>query len=115
MHIGDWRDVAGLELSGDDMTGVVKRVLLGPADGWEGWVMRAFELAPGGHTPRHRHDWPHINVMLEGSGRLLLDGAEHEVSAGGFAFVPAGAEHQFSNPGDERFAFICIVPECGEG
>jgi len=114
MTVGDWRDVAGVELSGEDIAGVVKRVLVGPRDGWEGWVMRAFELAPGGHTPRHRHRWPHINVMLEGRGTLFLDGEAHEVGAGGFAFVPAGAEHQFSNLGEDRFGFICIVPEQGD-
>jgi len=115
MKVGEWRDVAGVELSGEDIAGVVKRVLVGPRDGWDGWVMRAFELAPGGHTPRHRHPWPHINVMLEGSGTLYLDGEEHALGAGGFAFVPAGAEHQFQNPGEDRFAFVCIVPERGEG
>jgi len=33
------------------------------------------------------------------------------MTAGAYAFVPAGAEHQFRNVGPETFRFICIVPE----
>ena len=52
----------------DGIEGVVKRVLVSPADGWDGWVMRLFDVDPGGHTPRHAHDWPHINFVASGRG-----------------------------------------------
>jgi quercetin dioxygenase-like cupin family protein len=112
--IGHVADVEGTALAGEGIEKVVKRLLVGPADGWDGWAMRLFELEPGGHTPRHTHAWPHIDYVTEGRGLLHLDGADHEVEEGSFAFVPAGAEHQFSNAGDDVFAFICIVPEVGE-
>jgi len=112
--IGDIESKAGQPLSGDGIESVVKRLLLGPADGWQGWAMRLFELAPGGHTPRHRHPWPHINYVTAGRGTLYVDGVDNAVAAGSFAFVPAGALHQFSNAGDDPFAFLCIVPEEGE-
>ena len=112
--IGNTGDIEGQPLSGEGIESVVKRLLVGPADGWQGWAMRLFELAPGGHTPRHRHPWPHINYVTGGRGTLHVDGADTTVVAGSFAYVPAGATHQFSNAGDGTFAFLCIVPEEGE-
>ena len=114
MTVGRVADVAGTELRGDGIEAVVKKVLVSPAEGWDGWVMRVFELGEGGHTPRHRHEWPHVNVVLQGAGRLNLDGVDHEVSAGSYAFVPAGALHQFANAGSAPFAFVCIVPAEGD-
>ena len=113
--VGHVAEVAGQPLSGQDIEKVVKRLLVGPSDGWQGWVLRLFELEAGGHTPRHDHPWPHINYITEGRGTLYLDGVDHEVDEGSFAYVPAEATHQFRNAGADTFAFICIVPEEGEG
>ena len=112
--VGHVADVAGQSLGGQDIEKVVKRLLVGPNDGWQGWALRLFELEAGGHTPRHDHPWPHINYITEGCGTLHLDGVDHEVDEGSFAYVPAGATHQFRNTGADTFAFICIVPEEGE-
>jgi len=112
--IGDIENIVGQPLSGEGIESVVKRLLVGSDDGWQGWAMRLFELAPGGHTPRHRHPWPHINYITAGRGTLHVDGVDNAVAAGSFALVPAGALHQFSNVGDVPFAFLCIVPEEGE-
>lgn len=114
MIVGHAAEIEGQPLSGEGIEKVVKRLLVGPADGWDGWAMRLFELEPGGHTPRHQHPWPHINYITEGRGTLHIDGVDHLVDEGSFAYVPAGATHQFSNVGDEVFGFICIVPEEGE-
>jgi quercetin dioxygenase-like cupin family protein len=113
--IGHVADLEGQIMAGEGIDKVVKRLLVGPQDGWQGWAMRLFELEPGGHTPRHSHAWPHINYITEGRGLLHLDGVDHEVEEGSFAYVPGGATHQFSNVADDTFAFICIVPEEGEG
>jgi quercetin dioxygenase-like cupin family protein len=112
--VGHVAEVAGQSLSGQDIEKVVKRLLVGPSDGWQGWALRLFEIEAGGHTPRHDHPWPHINYVTEGCGTLHLDGVDHDVDEGSFAYVPAGATHQFRNTGADTFAFICIVPEEGE-
>ncbi len=88
-------------------------MLLGPDTGWEGHVMRVFELEPNGHTPRHQHAWPHINFIVSGRGSLYLNGQENEVTAGSYVFAPPGEERQFSNLSDEPFVLICIVPVKG--
>lgn len=105
---------ATAEIQGRGIAEVTKKVLISPADGWDGWVMRLFELRVGGHTPRHVHGWPHINYIVAGRGLLHLDGQDHPVGAGSYAFIPAGAEHQFANDGDAVFSFICIVPAEGD-
>jgi quercetin dioxygenase-like cupin family protein len=115
MPVGKIDELAPQVVTGEGVAAVVKRVPLSPAEGWEGYVMRVFDVAPGGHTPRHTHGWPHINYVVAGSGSLHIDGVDHAVGAGSYALVPAGATHQFANVGDEVFRFICIVPEEGEG
>ena len=89
------------------------KALISPKEGWEGYVMRLVELKPGGYSPYHDHPWPHINFMVKGKGTLHMDGEDHPVSEGSYAYVPAGKIHQFKNEGSEPFEFICIVPEEG--
>jgi quercetin dioxygenase-like cupin family protein len=108
------REVEGLVLSGDMLKNVLKKVLISPKEGWDGYVMRVFELGSEGYTPKHSHPWPHINYILKGKGILHLDGADHEIEAGSFAYVPKDIVHQFKNQGDETLSFICIVPEEGD-
>ena len=72
--VGKAADVAAVPMAGDGIEGVVKRVLVSPEQGWDGWVMRLFDVDLGGHTPKHMHDWPHINFVASGHGVLLLDG-----------------------------------------
>lgn len=89
------------------------KVLVGEKEGWGDHVMRVIELAEAGYSPKHVHPWPHINYMLEGNGVLYIDGKEHPVKAGSYAYVPADVEHQFKNAGSDTFRFICIVPKEG--
>jgi quercetin dioxygenase-like cupin family protein len=112
--VGSKAEVAAVAMAGDGIEGVLKRVLVSPADGWDGWVMRLFDVDPGGHTPRHAHDWPHINFVASGRGTLLVDGADHPLEAGSYAYVPAGHEHQFRAAADAPLSFVCIVPEGGD-
>lgn len=108
------KELAGIEVSGEGISQVVKKVLVGPDEGWTGWVMRLFELGPGGHTPRHTHDWPHINWVVEGEGILHVDGTDYPIKAGSYGYVPNNIPHQFKSNPDSKLAFICIVPEEGE-
>lgn len=114
MIIGHENDLSGVNLAGEDLRNVSKKVLISPEQGWNEHVMRLFELAEGGYTPRHKHAWPHINYVVRGKGLLFLDGREYELKGGSYAYVPAGKEHQFLNRGNESFTLICIVPVEGE-
>ncbi len=102
------------EKMGMGSKGVLKRILIGPDEGWESHVMRLFTVDENGYTPRHRHPWPHINYVVEGEGVLFLDGKEYALRKDCVAYVPANAEHQYRNTGKGKFTIICIVPVEGE-
>jgi len=111
------RKYDALEANKVEMEGAVnvyKKVPVGRKEGWSGYTMRTFTISPGGHSPKHSHDWEHVNYVIQGKGRLMIDGREQDVDERDFAFVPANIEHQFSNPYDKDFEFICIVPNRGE-
>ncbi|MBU4533239.1 MAG: cupin domain-containing protein [Eubacteriales bacterium] len=114
MFVENMTNIKSTPVNAPAVLNVLRQTLVGPEQGWDGWVMRLFTVGPAGHTPRHTHPWPHINFIVSGKGRLFLDGQEHEVGSGYVAYIPGGAEHQFRNAGTEDFALICIVPEEGD-
>ena len=113
MIVADKKDTKEKVVDAPGFNGASMQALLGPAEGWNGHVMRLVTLKQGGHTSRHNHPWPHINYVAKGSGLLFLQGKEHSFSEGAYAYIPAGEEHQFINTGDGPLEFICIVPEEG--
>lgn len=90
--------------------GVAGRVLVGKADGADNFCMRVFEIAPGGHTPKHAHAWEHEMFFHAGQGELFGEGEWKPVSAGCAALVPGGVEHQVRNTGDTTLVLVCLVP-----
>ncbi len=103
----------GIKVTNPEAKGAEMKVLITPEEGWKGHVMRIFTIEPGGFTPRHNHPWPHINYIINGKGKLFLDGKENDIEKGSYAYVPSGETHQFQNTGQETLEFICIVPEEG--
>lgn len=114
MFVSHEREIQQIKIQAAEASGVIKQSLVGPAQGWAGWVMRLFTLEKDGFTPRHTHPWPHINYIVGGQGTLFLEGKEYPVEKGSTAYVPGDALHQFMNRSGEDFVFICIVPEEGD-
>ena len=114
MFVSNVKDIEKLEVKVPGVVNVLKQNLVGPEQGWEGWVMRLFAVGNSGNTPRHSHPWPHINYVVSGKGTLVLGDKELFLEAGSAAYIPAGEEHQFINGGEDDFSFICIVPEEGD-
>ena len=52
------------------------RWLIAQKDGAPNFAMRMFEVAPGGHTPYHQHDWEHELYCLAGKGALITERGE---------------------------------------
>ena len=95
--------------------GVSKKIVIGPADGSTEVVLRYFSVTPGGATPHHAHDFPHLVKVEAGSGVLAdASGQERPLQQGDYVFVDANEVHHFANTGAEPFNFICIVPRRGE-
>lgn len=113
MIIKHLSDVPSMELPGYD--NVKKQIVIGPDDGSDEIVLRRFSLAPGGSSPHHTHDFPHLVKIEAGTGILTdAEGTEHPVQAGLFAFIESNEVHQFRNTGSDQFIFLCIVPRRGE-
>jgi len=91
-------------------SGAKMRMLVGPAESAPNFHMRHFEVAPGGYTPHHQHDYEHEIVILSGGGVAKSEQGERTFSAGDIIFVPANEKHQFLNPGKEPCTFICLIP-----
>jgi quercetin dioxygenase-like cupin family protein len=97
----------------DGVANAFKANVIGPGQGWKDNTLRVFRITPGGFTPHHQHDWEHINYVMKGKGTLTIGEETREVVAGDFALVPPNTMHQFRNPYDSDFEFICIVPDRG--
>lgn len=87
------------------------RWLIGPESGAPTCYLRRFDLAGGGHTPRHSHAWEHEVYILAGQGKVFSgEDGERPVAPGDVIYVPPNEEHQFINDHQSDLAFLCIVP-----
>ena len=114
MFVKNIKDIERMEVSGEGINDVVKQVPVGPDQGWEDHILRVFTVRPGGNTPRHSHDWEHVNYVISGKGTLEIEGTKHQLETGHFAVVPPNKVHQYANTGDRDFVMICIVPAKGD-
>ncbi len=93
--------------------GAWKQVPLSAADDAPVYAYRVFTLEPGGYTPYHRHNYEHMNFIIEGTGFLVDEqGKERPLKAGDFALVMPDEKHQYRNASpDKEFRMICGVPK----
>lgn len=115
MLIRNINEVAESTVTMDGAAGVKMALMVGRSDGAPHFALRSFRVEPGGHSPRHAHDYEHEVFVVEGSGEVLLDGEYQPLKAGDVAYVPADEEHQF-RAGPNGLRFLCLVPierNCG--
>lgn len=100
----------------DGVKDVSMRLMVGRDDGAPTFAMRQFTVEPGGHTPRHEHNYEHEIYVLSGSGRAEYDGDFHPIKAGDVLLIQPNITHQFTNDGGAPLEFLCFVPiefDCG--
>ena len=126
MKVQHYESVALNPVTMDGAEGCTVRWLVGKNDAAPNFAMRQFEVAPGGHTPKHFHDYEHEVFVLEGEGVVYEGDNEHRLKAGDVIFVVPNEVHQFRNTGATPLKFLCLVPnssydrpvsmaaECGE-
>lgn len=91
------------------------QVLIGKDDHAPNFVMRQFEVEPGGHTPKHFHDYEHEIYVVSGRG-VVVDGDEQRpLAPGDVVFVTPDDVHQFRNTGDVPLKFLCLIPNSATG
>jgi quercetin dioxygenase-like cupin family protein len=104
-----------IEMEG--VEGASMAVMVGRADGAPNFALRQIRVEPGGHTPHHAHDYEHEVFVVDGSGTVLLEGAERPIRRGDVILVPPNQTHQFKAGAQTPLHFLCLVPvsrDCGE-
>ena len=91
-------------------SGAKMRMLTGPAEKAPNFHMRHFEIAPGGRTPHHQHDFEHEVLILTGRGFARSENGQRPFKAEDVIFVPANEKHQFVNDTTDPCTFICLIP-----
>ncbi|PKN73038.1 MAG: cupin [Candidatus Cloacimonetes bacterium HGW-Cloacimonetes-3] len=86
------------------------RWLIAQKDGAPNFAMRMFEVAPGGHTPYHQHDWEHELYCLSGTGVLVTEQGDKPFSANDAMYIDPGMMHSFNNTGTDTLKFLCMIP-----
>lgn len=110
MQIKNLTAVPANEVTMEGAAGCKVRWLIGEGDKAPNFAMREFEVAPGGHTPKHFHDYEHEVYVLAGRG-IVIDGEkERPLAAGDVVFVAPNEVHQFQNTGSEPMRFLCLIP-----
>ncbi len=62
--------------------------------------------APKGEDLQQPHDRDEVYIVLSGSGRFVLDGEARSFEAGEAIFVPAHAEHRFTDFSDDFSTWV---------
>jgi quercetin dioxygenase-like cupin family protein len=110
MIIKNNTDVPEVNVQEDGVTNVTLKILIGPKDGSTNIIMRRFRVLPQGHTPYHVHVHDHVVKVENGKGVVLdEDGHENPVRVGQSILVKGGEKHQFKNPHEEPFEFLCVI------
>ena len=89
--------------------GTTRQVLIGPDEG-PNFALRRFIMEPGGGIPAHTNTVEHEQYVLRGRARIGIAGEVREVAAGDVVYIAAGTPHWYEVLGDERFEFLCVVP-----
>jgi len=110
MKIVDYKEVIAEEVNMEGAKDVKVRWLISDKDNAPNFAMRLFEVAPGGYSPIHTHDWEHEVFIVEGEG-LATDGEkEKKVKSGTVIYVTPNEKHQFKNTGTGMLKFLCMIP-----
>ena len=105
----DWEGVTAELYEAEGVHGAMKRVLVGPADGAPNFVMRYFQIEPGGHSRLERHTHEHGVIILQGKAKVQLNEEFVTLEPLDAVFVTGNDLHQFTNIGDEPLGFICVI------
>ncbi|HOJ02186.1 MAG TPA: cupin domain-containing protein [Anaerolineaceae bacterium] len=105
-----WNSIQPQEITMEGIAGVTKHILIGRDDQSPHYIMRFFWLEPGGHSMLERHPQEHGVIVLKGKGTIQIGEKVSEVHPYDVAFISPDELHQFNNPYDEPFGFICVIP-----
>ena len=109
MLVRNYRQVEAEEVE-EGAKDVRIRWVITESEGAPHFVMRVFEIAPGGYTPQHSHAWEHEVFILSGCGDVYSANGWQTIRAGDVVFIPGHEIHQFRNSGSQPLEFLCLIP-----
>jgi quercetin dioxygenase-like cupin family protein len=115
MKIKQAKDVPQNAVNMEGAIGCQVQILVGNDEQAPNFVMRQFEVAPGGHTPRHFHPYEHEIYVVEGNGVIVDGDKELPLRQGDVVFVAPDDVHQFKNTSDAPLKFLCLIPNSATG
>lgn len=65
-------------------------------------------IEPGDEIGLEVHDGDQILYFVDGEGKVVLDGEEHEIEKGSIAFIPAGVQHNVVNTDEEELKLFTV-------
>lgn len=110
MKTGNYADIELMPVTMPGSSQAGMRVLVGKKDGAVNFVMRLFEVEPGGFTPFHNHNYEHEVFILAGAGVLVGETEQKAIAAGHFVYLSPNEMHQFKNTGASTLKFLCLIP-----
>lgn len=115
MKVVHFEQIESSPVQSEGASGCQIRCLIGEADNAPSFTMRQFEVAPGGHTPKHTHAHEHEVFVLSGTGVVVEGEQERPIRAGTAVFVAPKELHQFRNTGSTPLVFLCLIPHALRG
>jgi quercetin dioxygenase-like cupin family protein len=110
MKLKKYTDITPTMFENEPAKGVAGRVVIGKNDGANNFCMRIFEIAPGGHTPKHAHAWEHEMFIHAGQGEIYGNGKWNAIQSGNAVYMPPDEEHQVRNTGSGLLILACLIP-----
>lgn len=71
-------------------------------------IMGIVEIAPGAHSPLHKHNCEEVYYVLQGRGALESAGERYEVAQGYAVYNPPDVPHRTFNTGDEPLRLLVV-------
>jgi quercetin dioxygenase-like cupin family protein len=94
-----------------DSQGTTIRVFISKDDA-PNYIMRRFDMEPGGSIDVHSHPEEHEIYVLFGELQLVDgEGNRDTVKADEFVFIPPEEPHGYVNESQQPAVFICVIPK----
>ena len=69
--------------------------------------VKRIEVKPGGRLSyQYHHKRAEVWTMVQGTGRVTLNGVKEDYTTGKTVIIPLGAKHRIENVTDEKLVFI---------
>jgi quercetin dioxygenase-like cupin family protein len=82
--------------------------------GFEGLAMGFQTIAPGSRVREHSHgDQIELQICFRGRGRVMVDGASHELVPGTSCFLGHDVTHEIVNEGLEDLVMLWVITPPG--